>query len=150
MAQLVCSSELHTESLDNEAPLSRKQLYPFQHGLSGLRPKRLSPKSSRELPFVQFLLLCLPYMVTYSLNGWSMLQSHEECRTHAHSQVAFPCLEVFTSFLREGLYHRLSIQLLISAKVVVFGVDGSSPESGSELSVELAWDSLSPSATPTP
>ena len=62
----------------------------------------------RVLPFVQFLLLCLPYMLTYSLNGWSMLQSHEEGHARTHNQVVFPCLEVFTTFLRKGLYHMIS------------------------------------------
>ena len=70
-----CNGESYTESQDTETFLFGKQLYLYQHGLSGLRPKRLSPEHSRGLSFVQFLLLCLPYVVTYSLNGQSTLQS---------------------------------------------------------------------------
>ena len=101
-----CSSESHTQSRDIKAFLSRKQLYLCQHGLSRLRPKRLSPERSGGLPFVQFLLLCLPYMAAYSLNG--SLYYGGAC---AHSQVVFPYLEVFTTSLREGLYHTLSLPL---------------------------------------
>ena len=70
-------------------------------------PKRLSPECNRGWwPFVQFWLLCLQSTVTYNLKRRSMLRNHDECCAHAHSQVAFPCLEVFTAFLREGLYHK--------------------------------------------
>lgn len=98
-------SHTHTES-GHEAFLCGKQLYLCQHGLSGLRPQRLCPEHGGELPFAQFLLLCLPYVATYSLNGQSMSQSPGEGRARTHSQVAFPGLEVFTTFLGEGLYHK--------------------------------------------
>ena len=45
-----------------------------------------------------------PIHVTYSLNGWSVLQSRGACGARAHSQIAFPFPEVFTPFLRQGLY----------------------------------------------
>ena len=45
-AFMKCSGESHTESEDTEVLFLRKQLYLCQHGLSGLRPKRMSPKCS--------------------------------------------------------------------------------------------------------
>lgn len=39
-------------------------------GSVGSYPKRLSPQCSGMQGFVQSLLLCLPYMVAYSLIGW--------------------------------------------------------------------------------
>ena len=58
----------------------------------------------RVLSFVQFLLLGLPYMVIYSLNGQSMLQGREEGREegHIHAIARLPSLVLRFSPLSLG------------------------------------------------